>query len=142
MSQPSATSFKYAEAVGEGTSNSTVHSVPLPSCLGEQTYYFRVIAYAGAEHVVSGEQTILPLPIQVGGESSAPAVTLLPDSTSGSASVIGTIGRIILNPIVLVLVIAGLMFFIVKKLWDAGKPPVEHGGSADTIEPAIAIPHH
>lgn len=142
ISQPSATNFQYQEAVGEGTSLSTLHSVPLPSCLGEQTYYFRVIAYAGAEHVVSDEKTILPLPVQVNGQSSAPAIKILPDSTSGSASVIGTIGRIIINPFVLVLVIAGLLFFIVKKLWDAGKPPVEHGGPADTVEPAIAIPHH
>lgn len=141
-SQPSAASFQYAQAIGEGASPSAIHSVTLPSCLAEQTYYFRVIAYTNSEHVVSDEQTILPLPIQVSGESSAPAITLLPDSTSGRASVIGTIGRLILNPIVLVLIIAGLIFFIVKKLWDAGKPPVEHGGPADTVEPAIAIPHH
>lgn len=148
VSQQSATSFEYAEAAVEGSSFSIVHSVVLPSCLSaSRAYYFRVAAFTSNQYKMSDEQTILPLPIEVPSVASDNN-SVLEDAGAASASVMSVLGNLLVSPITIIIVIALVIFLIVRKLWPA---PVSHGGGGHggaahdeeaLDEPLIAIPHH
>lgn len=133
------------QATAEEALPSNMHSVTLPTCLGaDQAYYFTISAFSGSQHVVSPKQTIIPLPVQV-TDNTQSAGTLASVASNAGSSVLSVIGNLIVSPFTIVLLIAIILFIILRKLWRASNPlPSAHGtGHGEALdEPIIAIPHH
>lgn len=133
------------QATAEEALPSSMHSVTLPTCLGaDQAYYFTISAFSDSQHVVSPKQTILPLPVQV-SDNTVAAGTLASVASNAGSSVLSVIGNLIVSPFTIVLLIAIILFIILRKLWRASNPlPTGHGGGHGEAldEPIIAIPHH
>lgn len=141
VSQPNSDSFSYPSVAPEGNSLTKVHSVKI-GCLDNITYYFRVTADSGSapvQHVVSDEQVIFPIKIRtqipvVGASSSS--------NPSTGASVFATLGKIIVNPFVLIIVFGVIAYLVISKMFRKGA--VSHGAHAELAhpEPSLMIPHN
>ena len=134
VSQPDAANFSYPYAATEGVSLSTIHQVALPVCLEQTTYYFRLIVFTKAERLVSDEKTILPIPIESAAVSGAP----MGATGEAGASILGTIGKFLVNPFVLVVIIAIVIFYAVRKFRGRS---AEEPAVSNVPEPVLDIPH-
>ncbi len=140
-SQPDINTFNYPSTAPEGNSYKTAHEVKM-GCLENVTYMIRIIqnsAGPNGQRVVSDEQTIFPIKIR----TQIPVVvsTDVGSQSSGGASVMSTLGAILTSPILFIILIPAVLFFVIRMLL-AKKASGGHAAPAHIAEPALQIPHH
>ncbi len=142
-SQPNVDTFNYPSTAPEGNSYSKTHQVKV-GCLENMTYSLRVVSQSGGpnpQRAVSDEQTVFPIKIQ----TDIPTVNtnVLKNESIGGASALGVIGSMLMSPIVFIIILGAILFFVIrmllsKKAGDShGQDSIQHGA-----EPVLEIPHH
>lgn len=144
LSQSNAKTLDYPFVATEGNTYKTVHEVKL-GCLENVTYGASIVQYSGgtnSQRVVSAEQVIFPIKILTPFPVVSGTTAETPSDTSGGASVTGTLGRILTNPFVLLIILGMIGYAIFRALATKKSDAGGHGAVAHVAEPALQIPHH
>ncbi len=142
-SQPNIDTFNYPSTAPEGNSYAKAHQVKL-GCLENMIYNLRIVAQSGGsnpQRAVSAEQKVFPIKIQT--DIPAVSTSILKNESTGGASALRTIGSILMSPIVFIVILAAVLFFVIRMLLSK-KPSESHGHDAIShgAEPVLQIPHH